>query len=246
MKVAVFGAAGWVGRAVLANFKDRHAVRAFDINEGAWDKYRALDGEWAGEKLYGDMADFEAVDAAIEGCEGVVHLAAYFGYENPPEPDTRPWLINVKGLWNVLESSRRHGVRRVVHMGSCMVQHPQGHFFSSEVRSPEGTPYGISKRLQEEMCRQFHDAFGSRIIVFRPCGIVDSRLKTNRDGSPAGDPSGVGWVCRHDLAEGCHLALENEHVAFEVMHVAGNVEAEKYCNVRISREVLGLEYKGQL
>ena len=127
-----------------------------------------------------------------------------------------------------------------------MVQHPEGHFFSSEVRSPEGTLYGISKRLQEEMCRQFYDAFKQRTIVFRPCGIVDSYLKTNRDGSPAGDPSGLGWVCRHDLAEGCHLALENEEVEFEVMHVAGNAEAEQYCNVRLSKDVLGLEYKGQL
>ena len=56
----------------------------------------------------------------------------------------------------------------------------------------------------------------------------------------------MGWVCRHDLAEGCHLALENEEVEFEVMHVAGNAEAEQYCNVRLSKDVLGLEYKGQL
>ena len=244
MKVAVLGAAGWMGRAVLANFAGRHEVRAFDLSPEAWDKYRDLDGEWDGEKLYGDMADFDAVDAAIAGCEGVVHLAAYFGYENPPEHDTRPFLINIKGLWNVLESARRHGIRRVVHMGSCMVQHPKGIFFSSEVRSPEGTLYGISKRLQEEMCRQFHDAFGQRIIVFRPCSIADSRLGTYRDGGQAGE--GIGWGCRHDLAEGCHLALENKEVEFAVMHVVGAMEAEEYCNVRRSKEVLGLEYKGQL
>ena len=64
MKVAIFGAAGWVGRAVLANFRDRHEVRAFDLNAESWEKYRELDGEWEGEKLSGDMADFEAADAA--------------------------------------------------------------------------------------------------------------------------------------------------------------------------------------
>ena len=62
MKVAVLGAAGWMGRAVLANFAGRHEVRAFDLSPEAWDKYRDLDGEWDGEKLYGDMADFDAVD----------------------------------------------------------------------------------------------------------------------------------------------------------------------------------------
>lgn len=246
MNVAVFGAAGWVGRAVLAHFAGRHTVRAFERSPQAWDKYDELDGAWDGEKRYGDMADFDAVDAAIEGCDGVVHLAAYFGYENTPEYDTQPFLVNVKGLWNVLESARRRGVTRVVHMGSCMVEHPAGLFFDAEVRSPEGTLYGISKRLQEEMCRQFHDAFQSRIIVFRPCSIVDSRLKVNRDFSPAGDPAGTGWVCRHDLAEGCHLALENESVDFAVLHTAGNPAAEAHCNVRLSKELLGLEYRGQL
>ena len=34
MKVAITGAAGWVGRAVLENFTERHQVRAFDYNSG--------------------------------------------------------------------------------------------------------------------------------------------------------------------------------------------------------------------
>ena len=243
MKVVVFGAAGWVGRAVLAHFAGRHEVRAFETEPQAWDRYRELDGEWEGEKVFGDIADFDAVDRAIDGVEGVIHLSAYFGYENPPEHDQRPFLVNVKGMWNVLETARRHDVVRVVHMGSCMVQHPEGVFFTSEVRSPEGTLYGISKRLQEEMCRQFHDAFGQRIIVFRPCSIADTRLGTYRDGRPAG---GTSWVCRHDLVQACHLALTNDEIAFDVMHVAGHPEADKHCNVARSRELLGLEYKGQL
>jgi len=174
--------------------------------------------------------------------DGVVHLAAYFGYENPPEDDVNPFLINLKGMWNVLESARRHELKRVVHMGSCVVQHPDGLFLSSDVRSKEGSPYGISKRLQEEMCRQFHDAYGLRIIVFRPCSIGDSRLGISRDGNPA--RGGVSWVCRHDLAEACHLALTSETIDFDIMHTASHPDADKYCNVARSRELLGLEYKG--
>ena len=162
MKVAIMGAAGWVGRAVLESFAGRHQVRAFDYSPEAWATYRRFDGEWEGEKLYGDIADFDAVHRTLEGMDGVVHLAAYFGYENPPEVDVNPFLINLKGMWNVLESARRHQLKRVVHMSSCVVQHPDGVFLSSEVRSKEGSLYGISKRLQEEMCRQFHDAYGQR------------------------------------------------------------------------------------
>ncbi len=242
MKVAVIGAAGWVGRAVLENFAARHQVRAFEYNPAAWEVYRKFDGDWEGEKVYGDIANFHAVDSALEGMDGVVNLAAYFGYQDPPENNERPFLINLKGMWNVLESARRRELKRVVQMGSCVVQHPDGVFLSSEVRSKEGDLYGITKRLQEEMCRQYHDAYGLRIIVFRPCSIGDSRLSISRDGAPA--RGGISWVCRHDLAEACHLALESEAIDFDIMHTASHPDANKYCNTPRSRDILGLEYKG--
>ncbi|MBB29965.1 MAG: hypothetical protein CME25_13805 [Gemmatimonadetes bacterium] len=242
MKVAVIGAAGWVGRAVLENFAARHQVRAFEYNPAAWEGYRKFDGDWEGEKVYGDIANFHAVDSALEGMDGVVNLAAYFGYQDPPENNERPFLINLKGMWNVLESARRRELKRVVQMGSCVVQHPDGVFLSAEVRSKEGDLYGITKRLQEEMCRQYHDAYGLRIIVFRPCSIGDSRLGISRDGAPA--RGGISWVCRHDLAEACHLALESEAIDFDIMHTASHPDANKYCNTPRSRDILGLQYKG--
>jgi nucleoside-diphosphate-sugar epimerase len=242
MKVAVIGAAGWVGRAVLENFAARHQVRAFDYNPGAWEVYRRFDGDWEGEKVYGDVADFHAIDRALEGMDGVVNLTAYFGYQDPVENNLNPFLINVKGMWNILESARRRNLRRVVQMSSCVVQHPDGIFLSSEVRSKEGNLYGITKRLQEEVCRQYHDAHGSRIIVLRPCSIGDSRLGISRDGNPA--RGGIGWVCRHDLAQACHLALENDNIDFDILHTASHPDADQYCNVARSRELLGLEYKG--
>ena len=185
MKVAVFGAAGWVGRAVLENFAGKHEVRAFEINPAAWDVYRDIDGEWEGEKVYGDIADFHAVDKALEGLDGVVHLTAYFGGEKPPEEDEKPFLVNVKGLWNVLESARQRELVRVVHMGSCQVEHPDGIFFSADIRRPDASLYAVGKRLQEELCRQYHDAYAQRIIVFRPASIIDTRSNTGRDGQPA-------------------------------------------------------------
>ena len=245
MKVAVFGAAGWLGRAVLENFAGKHEVRAFEISPEAWDACREIDGEWEGEKVHGDIADFHAVDRALEGMDGAVHLSAYFGGEKPTEEDEKPFLINLKGLWNVLESARQRELVRVVHMGSCQVQHPDGVFFTSDVRRPDGGLYAVAKRLQEEMCRQFHDAYGQRIIVFRPASIADSRLGGYRDGQPIGSDN-ISWVCRHDLAQACHLALESDAIDFDIMHTANHPEAEKYCNVARSREILGLEYKGQL
>ena len=252
MKVVVFGAAGWTGRSVLANLTGKHQVRAFDRGPEAWETWKETDGEWQdGEILHGDIVDFTTVHNATAGMDAIIHLAVYFSSEpgGYGVDDQKPFLINLKGLWNVLESARQRGVKRVAHIGSCQTVHPRGIFFTSEVRRPDGSLYAVCKRLQEEMCRQFYDAFGLRIIVLRPAYIVDSRLGIGRGREklgPEGTRTGNDWVCRHDLAEVCRLAMESAVIDSDIFHIVGTPEADKTCNVARSRRVLGLEYRGDL
>ena len=120
---------------------------------------------------------------------------------------------------------------------------------TSEVRRPDGSLYAVTKRLQEEMCRQFYDAFRLSIIVLRPDYIVDSRLGVGKGGvrlGPPGYPIRNGCVCRHDLAEACHLALTTRNVDFDILHVVGTPEADETCNVKRTRDLLGLSFNADL
>lgn len=247
MKIVVFGAAGWLGRAILSASVNRAEIRAFDRGPEAWEEWRDLDGDWtAGEVIHGDISDFGTVAGVVAGMDAVIHTAVFYPRMDV-EHDPRPFLVNLKGLWNVLEAARRESIERVVHVGSCMTIHPRGLFFDADVRSTEGDLYGICKRLQEEMCRQFHDAFGMSTIVLRPDYIVDSRLGIGRHREQLGPethPWRLGWVCRHDLAEACLLAAEKPNLGHEVLHIAPG--AERYCNVERARQVLGLEFQGDL
>ena len=244
MKTVVMGAAGWLGRAVLDNLEGKHEIRAFDYGPEAWQAWQEVDGDWEGEVIHGDIADFDTVDKALEGADGVIHTAVYFPGEDQ-ENDTRPWMINLKGLWNVLEVARRRGLRRVVHVGSCQTVHPKGVFFSEDVRRPDASLYAINKRLQEEMCRQFYEGTDFSVAVLRPDYIVDSRIGLGRQKEKL-EKMRIGWVCRHDLAEACRLALEHPDLDFDVFHIVGTPEAEESCNVVRAREVLGLELRGDL
>ncbi|MDA0748634.1 MAG: NAD(P)-dependent oxidoreductase [bacterium] len=251
MNIALFGAAGWLGRAALTNLSENHNVRAFDYSPDAWNSWNDLDGEWAGEAIHGDIANFDTVHSATEGMDAILHVAVYhstkpgaYGVHDP-----LPFDVNIRGLWNVLESAHQRGIKRVVHIGSCQTIHPKGVFFTADVRRPDGSLYAVTKRLQEEMCRQYHDAFDTSIIVLRPDYIVDSRLGIGRYREQLGTearPHREGWVCRHDLAQAARLALETTEITFDIFHIVGTPEADKTCNVARSREVLGLEYKGDL
>jgi nucleoside-diphosphate-sugar epimerase len=146
MRVVVFGAEGWTGRAVLANLEGRHEIRAVVYSTESWKQWSDIDGEWQGGNVhYGDIVDFDVVHHATEGMDAIIHLAVHFPNPSkvPVEYDQKAFLVNLKGLWNVLESARQRGIERVVHIGSCMTVHPKGIFFSAETRSTEGSLYGI-------------------------------------------------------------------------------------------------------
>lgn len=254
MKILVCGAAGWTGRAVLANLVEKHEVRAFELDAAAWHAWEDIDGPPPDgvDLVYGDIVDFDTIGRYVSGMDAVIHLTVHFPSFDDPEQaarDEKAFLVNHKGLWNILETARRHAVQRVVHMGSCHVAHPRGVFFSSEVRRPDGHLYAICKRLQEEMCRQFFEAHQLSIVVLRPDYIVDSRLGIGRSREQLGptcDQATAGWVCRHDLAEACRLAIEHPSLDFEVLHAVGSARAEQTCNVQRTREVLGLTFQGDV
>ena len=66
---------------------------------------RALIGHGGKVELrYGDISDYETVQKLVDGCSAIVHTTAYFGPPDNADPsDDLPWLVNVKGLWNVLD-----------------------------------------------------------------------------------------------------------------------------------------------
>ena len=189
------------------------------------------------ESVYGDIVDHAAVADAVRGADSIVHTAVYFppsvnadmpdyaqaglqGGEDVTNEDI--WLINLKGLWNVLDAAQKAGIPRVVHVGSCHTRHEAVPMFDADVRRPDGSLYAVTKRLQEEMCRQFFDAHGLRTIVLRPDCIMDSvlgigRFKEELPGPFTGED---GWICRHDLAEAVRLSATSESAPdFDVLHV---------------------------
>ena len=90
-----------MGGAVLADMGDDYELVAFNR--------RPMEGV---ESIQGDISDFDAVNAALEGADGVVHLAALatFGMPDDPKSGTLPDFIqaNIEGAYNVMEASRQN------------------------------------------------------------------------------------------------------------------------------------------
>lgn len=118
MKALVTGGGGFLGGAVVRLLHQRgDSVRSLTRSVYPW-----LD-ELGVEQALGNLADPDAVDKAVAGCDIVFHTAAKAGvwgrYSEFAE-------TNVTGTANVIAACRRHGVRRLVYTSTPSVVHHGG------------------------------------------------------------------------------------------------------------------------
>lgn len=112
-KVLVTGGGGFLGGALVRRLRrEGCTVRTFSRGH-----YPELDSLGAEQKR-GDLADREAVEAAVSGCELVFHVGGKTGIWGAPEEFER---ANVRGASNVVQACLRTGCRWLIYTSSPSV-----------------------------------------------------------------------------------------------------------------------------
>ncbi|MCC6446049.1 MAG: NAD(P)-dependent oxidoreductase [Armatimonadetes bacterium] len=220
-KVLITGAAGYLARFVIDRLRLRCDLTLLD----------RLEPEVEGVRfIRGDVTFFPDVEAACEGQDAVVHLAALVR----DRFDKPPWMmadVMVKGTWNIVEGCALHKVRRLVNVSSVVAC---GWPLSSDrpyrVGDPSSFPpgdlsYALAKRLGEEIGHAYHQAHGLSVIHLR-CGVLDG------DGLNAGPKAPEHWfkpwfvyADPRDAAQAVERGLETD-IPYGCYHiVAGREDA---------------------
>jgi UDP-glucose 4-epimerase len=218
-RILITGGAGFIGsnlaRLALASPEVTGVVVLDDLSTGSRDALTGLDVEFH----EGSVADQDAVDAAVAGCDAVVHLAAMASVPHSIEDPVRCHDVNATGTLRVLESCRRQGVRQVVAASSSAVYGANPAPVKSErdwVRPLN--PYAVSKLATEQyllayqtcyylstMAFRFFNVYGpgqpaghvyaAVIPIFTDALLAGRPLPINGDGTQTRDFIYVGTVC---------------------------------------------------
>jgi dihydroflavonol-4-reductase len=222
-KVLVTGGTGFVGSAVARRLVDRGAQVRVLTRHGS---NRRNIKDLAVQVAVGDLRDPDSVARALEGCNGLFHLAADYRLW-VPEPDVL-YQINVDGTRNLLEAAAAAGVSRMVHTSSV------GALGTTADGAPadEATPvrlsdmighYKRSKFLAEAEVRQLAAQADLPVVIVNPStpvGPGDIKptptgrmvLEAARGRMPAYVDTGLNIVHVDDVAEGHLLAFERGRI----------------------------------
>ncbi len=117
------------------------------------------------ESVVADLRDQEAVEAALAGADGILHLGAL-----ADEADFHDLAeTNILGTYHVLEAARRTGADRVVFASSNRVTgfYPRNTLVDPEMPTRPDGFYGVSKIAGEALGRLYSDKFGLRVASLR-------------------------------------------------------------------------------
>ncbi len=111
------------------------------------------------ELVYCDLGDREAVEALVEGCDGIVHM----GGQSVEAPWETIRNANLDGMFNLYEGARKSSITpRIIFASS---NHAIGFHKQTErldahsLTRPDGL-YGVSKVFGEALASMYFDKFG--------------------------------------------------------------------------------------
>lgn len=198
----VTGGAGFIGSHVVDTLiLAGHSVRIIDSLVNG----KRVNVAKEADLIEADITDYDAVQRAMKGVDGVFHLAALPRVPYSVEHPLKTARVNVNGTLHVLEAARRERVKRVVLSSTSAIYGNS----RSDWQSPEDpvellSPYALHKYTNEQFAKQYHTLYGLETVCLRYFNVFGPRMD---------DEGGYGSVIaifKKQKAQGRPLTIEGD------------------------------------
>jgi dTDP-glucose 4,6-dehydratase len=250
----VAGGAGFIGSNFVHRWAREHpgeTVKVLDKLTYAG-RRENLDGlpKGAVELIEGDIADRDAVAAAVEGCDAVVNFAAETHVDRSIESPGEFINTDVFGTYVLLEAAKEAGIRHLqVSTDEVYGDFERG---SANEESPlnPSSPYAASKAGGDLIASAFARTYGAEVVIFRasnnygPYQHPEKLIPLCVLNALAGDPLPVygdgaqvrNWLFVQDCCAAIEVALERGEPG-SAYNAGGPDELP---NIEVVRKILAL------
>jgi len=201
-RVLLLGGAGFLGGHILHALQDRgRAVRVFDRARPGADRY-----DIPGVEFYeGDFGNRGDLDAAIEGCDVVVHLVSTTRPKTSNDDPAHDLETNVVATIRFLDQARQAGVKKIVYAssGGTVYGEPRIVPIPEQHETLPVCSYGIHKLAVEHYLALYHRLYGLDYCILR-----------------MSNPFGEGQ--RPDVAQGAVSVFLDKALRGEVIEIWGD------------------------
>ncbi len=216
MKILITGAAGAVGRQLIKGLRDRYELRGLD----------RLPIPDLDDVIVGDVGDYATMLKATEGMDATIHLT---GVDHDWE-GVLP--TNLVGTYNMLETARVNGVRRVVYASRAGVHGPQPDEITRRVDMPL-QPIGLYT-----VSKVFGEALGFSYVQQHELEFVAVRIgnfNRNRD-----QPQHPHQLSHGDCVRVFERAVIHPGVKYEIVYGVSDSTWPRY-DLDHGRRVIGYD-----
>lgn len=214
VRVLVTGDSGRVGRVVVADLSRDHEITGFSD--------QAFHHPSGVVSTVGDVTDASALDTAMAGVDGVVHLA---GDPRPEAPWSSVLQTNIDGTFQVFEAARRAGVSKMVYASSNHVTGlltERGRWVDSRMSIAPDSLYAVGKATGEALGRLYSERYGMTVVCLR-IGYLNEEddpyvpLPEADGPRPSVEDLAGTWISHRDLAQLVRRSLGSD-LAFGVFY----------------------------
>jgi len=174
-KVIVTGGAGFIG----SNLVDRLVNDGFHVividNESAECNEEFYYNDKAEYHKY-DVEDYESIEPLFKGVDYVFHLAAESRIQPTLDRPVKACMTNIIGTCNILEASRRNGIKRVMYSSTSSAYGLKNSIPLIETMHRDClNPYSVTKVAAEDLCKMYHTLYGLETVIFRYFNVFGER-----------------------------------------------------------------------
>ncbi len=179
-RILVIGGAGLIGSHVVEQLLKEDIREVIVFDNFCRGTHENLSGALKDDRcrifeIGGDILQTDILNAAMQGVDGVVHLAALWLLQCHEYPRAA-FDVNIRGTFNVLEACVKNNIKRLVYSSSASV-------YGDAVEEPmtENHPYnnwtfyGATKIAGEHMFKSFHKRYGLQGVGLRYMNVYGPR-----------------------------------------------------------------------